>query len=92
MPTISFPGLPGGIQWAVSFSIPLSRNAKSYAVGISLDLIKLGAELSYFPFDLAEDLLARGQLDLAETFIDASFGGGKKGAVQWVQHAAAKLQ
>jgi Transposase DDE domain len=28
---------------------------------------------------LAEDLLARGQLDLAETFIDASFSGTKKG-------------
>jgi len=39
---------------------------------------------------LAEDLLARGQLDLAETFIDASFSGAKKGAVQLVQHAAAK--
>ena len=39
---------------------------------------------------LAEDLLARGQLDLGETFIDASFSGAKKGAVQLVQHAAAK--
>ena len=39
---------------------------------------------------LAEDLLARGQLDLSETFIDASFSSAKKGAVQWVQHAAAK--
>ena len=39
---------------------------------------------------LAEDLLARGQLDLAETFIDASFTGAKKGAVLLVQHAAAK--
>lgn len=39
---------------------------------------------------LAVDLLARGQLDLAETFIDASFSGAKKGAVQLVQHAAAK--
>jgi len=39
---------------------------------------------------LAEDLLARGQLDLAETFIDASFSGAKKGAVRLVQHAAAK--
>jgi len=28
---------------------------------------------------LAEDRLARGQLDLAETFIDASFRGPKKG-------------
>ena len=39
---------------------------------------------------LAEDLLARGQLDLVETFIDASFSGAKKGAVRLVQHAAAK--
>ena len=39
---------------------------------------------------LAEDLLARGQLDLGETFIDASFSGAKKGAVRLVQHAAAK--
>lgn len=39
---------------------------------------------------LAEDLWARGQLDLAETFIDASFSGAKKGAVQLVQHAAAR--
>ena len=39
---------------------------------------------------LAEDLLARGQLDLAETFIDASFSSAKKGAVQLVQHAVAK--
>lgn len=39
---------------------------------------------------LAEDLLARGQLDLAETFIDATFAGAKKGAVELVQHAAAK--
>jgi transposase len=39
---------------------------------------------------LAEDLLARGQLDLRETFIDASFSGAKKGAVLLVQHAAAK--
>ena len=39
---------------------------------------------------LAEDLLARGQLDLGETFIDTSFSGAKKGAVLLVQHAAAK--
>jgi transposase len=39
---------------------------------------------------LAEDLVARGQLDLAETFIDATFAGAKKGAVLLVQHAAAK--
>ena len=39
---------------------------------------------------LAEDLLARGQLDLAETFIDATFAGAKKGAVLLVQRSAAK--
>jgi len=39
---------------------------------------------------LAEDLLARGQLDLSETFIDASFSSAKRGAVRLVQHAAAK--
>jgi transposase len=39
---------------------------------------------------LAEDLLARGQLDLSETFIDASFSSAKKGAVELVQHAAVK--
>jgi transposase len=32
---------------------------------------------------LAEDLLARGQLDLAETFIDASFSGAKRGRCCW---------
>jgi transposase len=39
---------------------------------------------------LAKDLVARGDLDLAETFIDATFSGAKKGAVRLVQHAAAK--
>ena len=39
---------------------------------------------------VAEDLLARGQLDLAETFIDATFAGAKKGAALLVQHAGAK--
>ena len=39
---------------------------------------------------LAQDLMARGDLDLAETFIDASFTGAKKGAVLLVQHAVAK--
>ena len=48
--------------------------------GVLVELLRL----------LAEDLLARGQLDLAETFIDASFSGAKKGAVLLVQHAAAK--
>jgi len=39
---------------------------------------------------LAKDLMARGDLDLAETLSDASFTGGKRGAVRLVQHAAAK--
>jgi transposase len=39
---------------------------------------------------LCEDLLARGQLDLSESFIDATFAGAKKGALQLVQHAAGK--
>ena len=39
---------------------------------------------------LCEDLLARGQLGLEETFIDASFIGAKKGAIALVQRAAAK--
>lgn len=39
---------------------------------------------------LCEDLLARGQLGLEETFIDASFIGAKRGAIALVQHAAAK--
>ena len=39
---------------------------------------------------LCEDLLARGELGLEETFIDASFVGAKKGAIALVQHAAAK--
>jgi transposase len=39
---------------------------------------------------LAEDLLARGQLDLEESFIDASFVGAKKGALQLVQRSTAK--
>lgn len=39
---------------------------------------------------LAEDLLARGQLDLAESFIDGSFIGAKKGALALVQRSAAK--
>ena len=37
---------------------------------------------------LAEDLLARGALDLEEAFIDASFSSAKKGAVVLVQRAA----
>lgn len=39
---------------------------------------------------LCQDLLARGQLGLDETFIDASFIGAKKGAIALVQRAAAK--
>ena len=39
---------------------------------------------------LAEDLLARGALDLEEAFIDASFSSAKKGAVVLVQRAAGK--
>jgi transposase len=39
---------------------------------------------------LAEDLLARGQLGLGETFIDASFMGAKKGAIALVERSSAK--
>jgi transposase len=39
---------------------------------------------------LCEDLLARGELGLEETFGDASFVGAKKGAIALVQRAAAK--
>ena len=39
---------------------------------------------------LAENLLARGQLDLEEAFIDASFSSAKKGAIVLVQRAAEK--
>jgi transposase len=39
---------------------------------------------------LAEDLLARGQLGLEETFIDASFMGAKKGAIALVERSSAK--
>ena len=39
---------------------------------------------------LAEDLRARGKLDLSETFIDASFSSAKKGALLSAQLAAAK--
>ncbi len=41
-------------------------------------------------WELCEDLLARGELGLEETFIDASFIGAKKGAIALVQHAAVK--
>ena len=39
---------------------------------------------------LAEDLVKRGQLDLSEGAIDASFSGAKKGALQWVRQSAVK--
>src|SRR5205823_6445988 len=39
---------------------------------------------------LCEDLRARGQCGLEETFIDASFIGAKRGATALVQRAAAK--
>ena len=39
---------------------------------------------------LAEDLRARGKLDLSETFIDASFSSAKKGALLWAQLAEEK--
>jgi len=39
---------------------------------------------------LAEDLRARGKLDLSETFIDASFSSAKKGALLSAQLAAEK--
>ncbi len=39
---------------------------------------------------LAEDLMARGKLDLREAFVDASFIGAKKGALKLVQQSAAK--
>jgi transposase len=39
---------------------------------------------------LAEDLRARGKLDLSETFIDASFSSAKKGALLSARLAAEK--
>jgi transposase len=39
---------------------------------------------------LADDLLARGQLGLEETFIDASFMGAKKGAMALVERSSGK--
>jgi transposase len=39
---------------------------------------------------LAEDLRARGKLDLSETFIDASFSSAKKGALLSARLAAGK--
>ena len=39
---------------------------------------------------LAEELQARGKLQLEEAFIDASFTGAKKGALRWGPPSAAK--
>ena len=39
---------------------------------------------------LAEDLLARGQLGLEKTFIEASFMGAKKGTIALVERSSAK--
>jgi transposase len=39
---------------------------------------------------LAEDLRARGQLDLSECFVDATFASAKKGALEWARPSAAK--
>ena len=39
---------------------------------------------------LVEDLRARGQLGLDETFVDATFVGAKKGAMELVQRSTAK--
>jgi transposase len=39
---------------------------------------------------LAEDLRERGKLGLDETFVDASFVGAKKGAMELVQRSTAK--
>jgi transposase len=39
---------------------------------------------------LCEDLLARGELGLEESFVDASFIGAKRGAIALVRRAAAK--
>lgn len=39
---------------------------------------------------LAEDLVARGELELGESFIDGTFVAAKKGALQLVQQSGAK--
>ncbi len=39
---------------------------------------------------LAEDMLARGKLDVSECFIDGSFSGAKKGASVWVRPSVAR--
>src|ERR1700675_2113687 len=40
---------------------------------------------------LAEDLRARGKLDLSETFIDASFSSAKKGALLYRPHSLSEF-
>jgi hypothetical protein len=39
---------------------------------------------------LAEDLRARGKIDLSEAFVDATFAGAKKGALLLALHDAEK--
>ena len=39
---------------------------------------------------LVEDLRDRGKVDISESFIDATFAGAKKGALELVRRAAAK--
>ena len=39
---------------------------------------------------LAEDLCSRGRIDLSETYIDGTFSGAKKGALELVRQSAAK--
>ena len=46
--------------------------------------------LTWLLHALAEDLRARGKLDLSETFIDASFSSAKKGALLSARLAAEK--
>jgi transposase len=41
---------------------------------------------------LAEDLVARGKLDLSETFIDATFAAAKKGVLASAKHVKARAQ
>ncbi|BBM70380.1 hypothetical protein RmaAA213_22260 [Rhodothermus marinus] len=41
---------------------------------------------------LAEDLKARGKLDLEECFIDGTFVVAKKGAMRWERPSGAKLR
>jgi hypothetical protein len=41
---------------------------------------------------LAEDLKARGELDLEECFIDGTFVAAKKGAMGWERPSGAKVR